>query len=676
MPKKNPQPWWKLEPILDGPGQQEALAFKLRRGGGPEDLERQYEQAFTKAHAEELAKAGHTFIEVTFFKGLGLEYERSEWERSKRFLAWLREKGVRTGVYTQWGSFFTETFFREVPEARAWVQIGVNGKPIEYGDPPNQYFRWRGCPGNPDFVRFLRKAIDIAVKEIGVDVVYFDNVCLFEGHDTLCYCECCRRGLREYLDRKYPTPEALYARMGLRSAADVEPPPFRPWTDFTLVAEPIKDPLLQEFIEYRCEQLADAWHATYEYLQSVNPNVALMGNPSFPRKYNERLTSAIDMWRLKRTPALSYMENAVRDVGVREGVVVSNIRGYKYGRALGQIMVCCGGEAEPALSYCEGLAFQQGSGGKMTPAAWPYRKFFEAQQEHFYRDTEPLSEIAILRHDVSLTWRWHEAFTVMELAQQELLSAGLPWMPLWGQQLLDGTLEKFKVLVVPGCACLSKAEAAKILGFAASGGGVVLLENAGCFDEFHHTLKTWRFAPAFESVADPAGFALHYTGRLLTPHFEHQKKALSSAYGQGQIAYLPQIRSTREPVRTYEEIGGYDGFEHLKLPAAWRQLAKVVEGVAPGGAVAAKVAAPRTLMAEFLRKAGTQRIDIHLVNYASKKLPSGVRVILAEKNRRTARLYLPGASPDGKPLKPASGAGRGVVYQLPAFERYALVLIE
>ncbi|MCX7590836.1 MAG: beta-galactosidase, partial [Kiritimatiellae bacterium] len=476
--------WWQREPILDGPGLQEPMAFRLRRGGCPEDIEEQYARFFTEEKAAEIAAAGYTFVETAFFKGMGLEYERPEWERSKRFLACLKKHGVRTGVYTQWGTFFTETFFQEVPEARKWVQIGVDGRPIEYFDPPNQYFRWRGCPGNPDFLAFLRKAIDIAVREIGVDVVYFDNLCLFEGHDTLCYCEACRQGFREYLAQKFPTPEALFKRMGLRNVKDVEPPRFRPWTDHTLVAVPIADPLKQEFIEFRCQQLARAWHQTWQYIHSLNSNVAIMGNPSFPRKYNERLTSAIDFWLLKETPALHYMENAVRNVGIRNGVVVSNIRGYKYARVLGQLFVACGGEDAPGLSYCECLAFQHGSGGSLSPAATPYLTFYREHEHDFFTDLEELHEVAVLRHDRSLTWRWHESFTVMELAQHMLMSAGIPWMPLWGQQLMDGTLEKYRVLVVPGCGCLGRDETSCIIEFVRKGGGVVILENAGCYDEY------------------------------------------------------------------------------------------------------------------------------------------------------------------------------------------------
>jgi hypothetical protein len=667
-------PWWRDEPILDGPGQQEAIEHKIRRGGGPEDVVEMYEYAFSPENAERMAAAGHTFIETTFFKGFGLEYERGGWERSRDFLALLREKGVRTGVYTQWGSFFTETFFQEVPEARDWVQMDMNGRPVEYGDPPNQYWRWRGCPGNPDFVEFMKKAVKIAIEEIKVDVVYFDNMCIFEGHDTLCYCECCRQGFRKHLDARYPSPEKLWLRTGLRNTRDVELPRFRPWTEKTLLAQPITDPLKQEMIEFRCRQFADAWHQVYEYMIGLNPQAALMGNPSFPRKYNEQLTSAIDMWMLRETPGLFYMENAVRNVGVRDGSVVSNIRGYRYGRALGsQVMICCGGEQEPALSYCEGLAFQNGSGGKMTEAAWPFRNFFEEHKQELYRDTEELSEVAVLRHDRSLTWRWHETYTVMELAQQMLMVAGLPWMPLWGQQLFDGTLEQYRLLVIPGTGCISKEETAKVEEYAAAGGSVLILENAGCYSQFHQTIKSWRFAPLFEGAAPAEGFGMQYLERGLLPRFENQKKPIFAKFGKGQVGYLPQIKKTRESVKSYDEIGGYDGFQHLQLPQNWEALPEAVEKLLDAP-LAAKLKGPGTLMAEFLRKDG--KLLVHLLNYAKGDVAAGAEVLVADAAGKSAQLYLPGDKQVERELKAQKGAGGVGKFKLPGFARYALLSVE
>jgi hypothetical protein len=667
------RPWWITEGILDGHSPHEPISFMRRRGGCPEDIEEQYERRFSETEAKRLADAGYNFVETCFFKGLGLEAEVPEMERSRRFIGHLQKHGIKAGVYTQWGTLFNETFFQEVPEARDWVQIAVDGKPIEYGDRIHQYFRWRGCPGNPDFLAFIKKLCTLAIEDYGVDVVYFDNMCLFEGHDTLCYCEHCRRGFKEYLAEKFPTPESAWERFGLRRLDAVEPPPFRPWTDYTETARPILDPVMQEFIEFRCHQLTRAWREVWEHIHRVDPNAGMMGNPSFPRKYNERLTSAIDMWQLKDTPSFYYMENAVAPVGVRDGAVSSNAPGYKYGRALGVTFLPCGGSLEPGLYFCEGLAFNNGT-GSLRHGYEPFLEFYRAHRDEFYRDVEPASDVAVLRHDVSLTWRWHETYTVMTMAQQQLLCGGVPWMPLWGQQLLDGTLDRYKVLVVPGCACLSRAEADAIHAFVEGGGCAVILENTGTLNERHQTLGAWRFARMFAEAAPAEGFRLRMIGR----HRDYtwpNKRLLEARFGQGRAVYLPQVRASREPVQTYAQIGAYDGLDHLRLPSHGRALPRAVAEVA-GDDLSLLLAGPETLFCEVLRKTGTGRRFVHLVNYASDPVAAGAELSLAPGAAKDARVIVPDECDAARPLDLDAGANDRASVRLPGFSRYALVVIE
>jgi hypothetical protein len=671
---RSSQPWWIQEGVRDAPHHHEPIAFIRRRGGGAEDIEAYYEKEFSEDAARRLAEMGYNYLETCYFKGLGLEAEQEEIQRTAKFIRACHRHGIRVGVYTQWGSLFNETFFLEVPEARSWVQIGVDGKPIEYLDRVNQYFRWRGCPGNPDFLAYIKKAVKKAIAELKADVIYFDNLCLFEYHDTLCYCEHCRKGFREYLARRFPTAEAAWKRFGLRRLDGVGLPPLRPWTDHTASAVPIKDPMVQEFIEFRCEQLADAWRQIHEYLRKLNPKAGLMANPSFPRKYNERLTGAVDFWLLKDVPALHYMENAVRNIGVREGVVVSNIRGYRYGRALGVTFLPCGRSDLPALTFAECLAFNNGTGTLDHAGFEPYLEFFRKHRDVFYRKVEPAAEVAILRHDRSLTLRWHEAYTVMELAQQMLLTAGVPWMPIWGQQLTDGTLKKYRALVVPGSACLSFEEVQAIARFAAGGGGVVLCENAGTFNEFHQTIRTWRFAPLFEG-ADPERFAMRYAERGAVPRFEHKGGPLRGEYGEGRVMYLPRIRATDEPVRTYEQIGGYDSFMHLSLPGRWRTLPEAVQWVA-GGPLSVQIRARFTVLGEVLRKQRGRRLLVHLVNYADKPAAAGTTICLADGEGREASLFRPSGNVKGRPLKATQSKDGRTCFRLPGFSRYALVVIE
>jgi len=319
--------------------------------------------------------------------------------------------------------------------------------------------------------------------------------------------------------------------------------------------------MAQEFITFRCERFAAAWAEVAAHIKTIDPRAGIMGNPSFPRKYNERLVSAIDFWLLKDTEAMHWMENAVRDIGIREGALVSNIRGYKYSRALGPkvTFLPCGSEAQPGLALAEGMAFNNGSGvvAGASKEAWA---FFKAHREEFYRDVEILPEVAVLRDDRSLTLRWHQTFLAMETAQQQLTCAGLPWMPLWGQQLLDGTLGKFKVLVVPGCGCPSREEIAAIEAFVKAGGTAVICEQAGCYNEFHQTIREWRFAPLFAAAgAARDGFAMRYamTGDRpadysigAQPSFANGKRELVADFGRGRAVYLPLVRASARPVQT------------------------------------------------------------------------------------------------------------------------------
>jgi hypothetical protein len=667
--------WWLTDTIWDAPMPHEPVAFIRRRGGGYEDIEAVYDsELYTEETARKIAERGHTYVEFAYFKGLGRDAEQHEMERSRRFAEYLHQNGVRVGLYTQWGSLFTETFFAEHPEARDWVQVDPDDKPIEYGDRIHQYFRWRGCPGNPDFIAFIKSVCDHAIDVMKTDVVYFDNMCLFERHDTLCYCDHCRSGFREYVSKKFPTPEASWRRFGLRRLDGIDLPPFRPWTDYTERPQAIVDPVMQEFIEFRCEQLADAWHEVWEHIHARNAEVGLMGNPSFPRKYNERLTSAIDFWRLRRTPAFYYMENAVGPIGVRDGAISSNVVGYKYGRALGVRFLPCGGSRVPGLMIAESMAFNDGSGG-LGQGHEPFSTFYKSHTDEFYRGVEPAAEVAVLRHDVSLTWRWHEAYSVLSQAQQQLLCGGIPWMPVWGQQLLDGTLDRYRLLIVPGCACLSRDEVDAVIAFVERGGKAMILENAGTFNEWHERIRQWRFAPLFGEADDP-GFAVEYLGRTGPGTFAN-RKLLHAARGDGKAVYIPRIRAGQDAVPSYAEMGRYDGLEHLRLPRRWRQFPKAVTKLA-GDDFSIRIDAPKHVFCEVLRKTDTGAILVHLVNYAEKRVSGGTGVIVAEPDGKNATVHIPGKTPDGEPValkreghKP-TGPATAV---LPGFERYALVVV-
>ena len=99
-------------------------------------------------------------------------------------------------------------------------------------------------------------------------------------------------------------------------------------------------------------------------------------------------------------------------------------------------------------------------------------------------------------------------------------------------------------------------------------------------------------------------------------------------FGRGRVVYLPQMRATREPVRTYKEIGEYRGQLHIRLPDGWERVLEQVRWAA-GGSMAVEVGAVYGVTHELLRK-GRQRL-LHLVNYTGK--PSGLTTVSVDPKR-------------------------------------------
>jgi len=245
--------------------------------------------------------------------------------------------------------------------------------------------------------------------------------------------------------------------------------------------------------------------------------------------------------------------------------------------------------------------------------------FFSAHRDLYRGIQRGANEVAVLRHDTSLTLDWHAAFTVLELFQQMLICGRIGWDALFQQQLDE--LEDYRVLVVPGCATMSDAEIGTIIRFARQGGGVVVAENAGTCDDWAHPRKEWGFAPLFAKAAG---------GPIRDPLDESAPRR--ARFGRGRAVYLPQIRATREPVKTYDEIGRYRGQLHIRLPDGWEGVPEQVRWAA-GGSMALDVAAVYGVTHELLRK-GRQRL-LHLVNYTGK--PSGLIAVSADPRRLNLR---------------------------------------
>ena len=108
-----------------------------------------------------MADAGVKWGRLFFYKGFGLEYERPAMEQSKKAADQMHKLGMKVSLYMG-GTMFTETLYRELPEAKGWEQRDQWDRPVPYGA---QTYRHYACPNEPKYRDYLRKVIKVGVED-------------------------------------------------------------------------------------------------------------------------------------------------------------------------------------------------------------------------------------------------------------------------------------------------------------------------------------------------------------------------------------------------------------------------------------------------------------------------------------------------------------------------------
>ena len=148
-----------------------------------------------------------------------------------------------------------ETFFAEEPRAKDWIQRDVSGLPILLVYGYQQSYRYRPCFTHQEYLDYLKQIVRYAVEEVKTDFIHFDNFDLNAEPDS-CHCPACVEGFRAFLRAKY-TPEKRRERFGFENVDYVNPPQWNRQNPPEKMAI-IFDPAIQEWIDFRCQVMADA----------------------------------------------------------------------------------------------------------------------------------------------------------------------------------------------------------------------------------------------------------------------------------------------------------------------------------------------------------------------------------------------------------------------------------
>ncbi|HEX4810402.1 MAG TPA: beta-galactosidase trimerization domain-containing protein [Bryobacteraceae bacterium] len=656
-----PRAHWMDDGIIDAGGTHEPYLFAVRRGGQSLDAREQYEKAQSEDVIRSLKNAGVEVFHTHLYKGFGMAAEMPEMQDTVRAAVFAHSLGMKIDTYIQWNTLMYETFFAEEPRAKDWVQRDSLGRPILLTYGFQQSYRYRPCFKNQEYLDYLKKIVRFAVQEVKTDFIHFDNFDLNAEPDS-CHCRWCVNGFRDRLRTKYTAPQRQ-ERFGFSNIDYVNPP------DWNASNPPeklriISDPAIQEWIDFRCQLMADALHQMAAYAKSLNPEVVIEVNPHGITGGNRAWAAGLDHARfLPFTQAFWTEEPNVPGLE-DDGRLVSKIRSYKLARTFNNVLFTYTDKDELALAEC--LAFNQtiGFGGvyPLTPASRKYIAFYRTNRQLFHQ-TRDLADVAVLRSYASIAYNQPRCQLSAILSEQALIEAAVPFHLIFDQHL--NNLAPYRVVVLPDSECLSDSQIQNIRDFVAAGGGLVVIGASGLYDQWRRE----RVTPGLAGLVDAQP-------QRHSPTEQEQRKEV----GRGRVFFLPSLRFDG----ALPEFHAYFTVDNRfwKNPA---NAAQFLEGMAwaRNGAPSVQVEGQPHLVANAVEQqlgnpSGARLHAIHLVNYQAHRGPlHNIRLTCRCANSsRVSSVHL--YSPDfaGKQELSASSRDAAVTFTVPQVDTYAIATAE
>ena len=592
--------------------------------------------------------------------------EVPEMEDAKRAAAIAHRYGVKVDSYIQWNTLMYEGFFAEEPAAKDWIQRDASGQPILLPYGFEQSFRYRPCFSNPNYLAYLKRIVRYAVEQVKTDFIHFDNFDLTPEPESR-HCGYCTRGFREYEKAKY-TPAQWLQRFWFENLDYINPPVWNAENPPTKM-DAIRDPVIQEWIAYRCHEMSEALRQMAEYARSLNPEVAIEVNPHGITGENRAWEAGLDHAQfLKWTDAFWTEEPNVPGL-TGDGRLITRIRSYKLAREFHNILLAYVAGDKVALS--EGLAFNQTIGfAGQDPIDPETERFIRFYRDHrdLYTGTQDDSSVAVLRSYPSITYHNARARLGAVLVEQALIQARIPFRLIFDEPLPD--LSKIKVLILPDSECLSDSQPTAIRDFVSRGGGLVALGQAGLYDEWLRP----RASPGLKDLL-PSQKPGHSFGEESHWH-EFTGPTVKHEFERGRAAYVPGVEfdGAMPAARPYFAITN----PFWKNPKNAGQIISAVAWAARDP-LPVRVTAPDYLVANFVRQPETRRWLIHLLNYDAVRTPSisGVTVTLTPTGpgKPTGVKLVSPDSPENQTLSTEIDSS-GIHVRIPEVKTYTVVVVD
>jgi hypothetical protein len=571
---------------------------------------------------------------------------------------------MKVGVYVG-ATMAYETFLAERPDAKDWIVPNYLGQPVTYG---SQTFRKLVYFQHPGYKEYIKRVLKIAIQDVKADLVHFDNSSI-QGIPQVFYHPLAVKHFREFLQKKY-TPEVLKKRLGFSNVSYVEPPPF------SATVSRIDDPLTQEWIDFRCQQLADYYKEMADYIRSLNPQTAVECNPHGLGGINTMWTQSVDFPRLIKHLDYFVTEGEATQV-TEDNILLSRIRSFKMGRVNDTRLFTVA--AHDKLEMAESMAFnRQGLGGlnnneemdgtiqyddKVLPAdEQNFVNFFHKNFERLYTNITGIADVAILHTFATMSYSSDRPYQSTFLFEQSLIQNKVPFDVIFDQQM--NNLHKYKVVVLADQECLSDKQVQLLRDYVNNGGSLVATEHTSLFNEWRQRRPDFALADLLK-VKAPEWVNRASLEKLLSGPL------VKNEIGKGRVVYIPEVRPSVPKPAAVVMAGKY-----MKLPLNDAELMSAINWAA-GGELSVQVKAPQTVVMEIWEKEDKPGMVLHLVNYAHGTTVSNIDVDIQIPNGKKVKSVTV-LSPDAKSEKSLvfKQSGRRGTFTVPSLLIYDVVLVE
>ncbi|OGV55650.1 MAG: hypothetical protein A2017_02945 [Lentisphaerae bacterium GWF2_44_16] len=633
----------------------EPLIFLRRRGAKRLDMNDSFLYQHSEKHIESLKKEGIELVIFHYHKGFGPELEEDEMPLTEKGIRRCRNKNIRTGVYIRIDNIITETFLNKIPEAENWLAVdSLKNNPYAIGLP--QYFRKRVCLRNPGYRQYLEKIIKRAVKELDVDVIHFDGAWMgLESHS--CQCDMCRKDFLDFLYQKYPDKTARKERFGYSDLNSIGLPHYYDDALSPFEMETISDPVMQEWIIFRCRSHSETMRTLAGYAREEAPSVVIEANYMCPSGGNLAYLQGVwDSWSIRELDAI-WSETSDDAELCENGVLVSRARAFKKARTCSSMVFYIpNGE----LSWWEGIVFGNGAVRfKFNKSKFiPNPKFTKNYKKELI-NSKSAAEIAVLHSFSALAYNSRETHRSVVLMEQALLQSNIHFDIIFDEDLAE--LNNYKALVLPDVECLTNEQCAKIKGFVKNGGGVLATEKTSLFDEYRRERRDFALSDLFKISIENKNI------ENINTH---------CVFGKGRVAYLGGIVAGGKEEYTVKVLDWGDfGFtkKNWFLPENTNAIRNSINWIMNYDCPV-DVYAPYTLLSNI--EYNDKKFIIHLLNYDTNNKVYDLVVRIRKKlagTTQAARLIIP-----GKKEKTINLINGNEKYELiiPEIEMYALVILD